>query len=318
MTKKSNDLGRAFEFACINTFEKEISKFREVRIEKNSNYDATHRAWNEITDNEKESLCSSALASVKTIFELEPLILEDDDDILDLEIQGDQRGIEGDVRDVLFIRKGIQWEIGLSVKHNHFAVKHSRLSKNIDFGDKWFGIKCSDQYWKDVNPIFSNLEKEKKAGTEWRDLPSKWDDVYVPLLQAFLDELNRSYSIHENIIPSKMVEYLLGHFDFYKVIGIDNEEITEIQTFNLRGTLNKSSKQKKPEITIPISNLPTRIVSADFNPDRKNVVEVYFDAGWQFNFRIHNASSKVEPSLKFDINIIGMPTTIISMKCRWK
>jgi hypothetical protein len=41
------------------------------------------------------------------------------------------------------------------------------------------------------------------------------------------------------------------------------------------------------------------------------------DGGWQFNFRIHNASTYVEPSLKFDIQIIGMPTTIISINCSW-
>ncbi|WP_279526594.1 HaeIII family restriction endonuclease [Mesocricetibacter intestinalis] len=31
---------------------------------------------------------------------------------------------------------------------------------------------------------------------------------------------------------------------------------------------------------------------------------------------MHNASTKVESSLKFDIQIIGMPTTIISINCR--
>ena len=317
MTNRSDILGRAFEFACITTFKKEISKFRPVHIEKNSSYENTRLAWNEIDNDEKESLCSSALASVKTIFELEPLIIEDDD-VLDLKIQSDQEGIKGDVRDVLIIRSGIEWEIGLSIKHNHFAVKHPRLSKNIDFGDKWFGIKCFNQYWEDINPIFSNLEKEKEMGTKWGDLPSKKDDVYVPLLQAFLDDLNRSYKTHGDILPAKMVEYLLGHFDFYKVIGIDSKKVAEIQTFNLRGTLNKSGKYKKPEQTIPVSSLPSRIVSADFKPDSKTTVEVYFDAGWQFSFRIHSASTLVEPSLKFDVKLIGMPATIITMECKWK
>ena len=49
-----------------------------------------------------------------------------------------------------------------------------------------------------------------------------------------------------------------------------------------------------------------------------NAMELYLDGGWQFSFRIHNASTKVESSLKFDIQIIGMPTTIISIDCRWK
>ena len=44
---------------------------------------------------------------------------------------------------------------------------------------------------------------------------------------------------------------------------------------------------------------------------------MFMDEGWQFSFRIHNASTKVEPSLKFDVQIVGMPTTIISINCMW-
>ena len=70
-------------------------------------------------------------------------------------------------------------------------------------------------------------------------------------------------------------------------------------------------------VELPISTLPTRIVSLEYKPDSKNTLELYFDGGWQFSFRIYNASTKVESSLKFDIQIIGMPTTIISIDCRW-
>ena len=45
---------------------------------------------------------------------------------------------------------------------------------------------------------------------------------------------------------------------------------------------------------------------------------MYLDGGWQFSFRIHNASTLVETSLKFDIQIIKMPDAIISIECPWK
>ena len=57
--------------------------------------------------------------------------------------------------------------------------------------------------------------------------------------------------------------------------------------------------------------------SSNFKPDSTNTLELYLDNGWQFSFRIHNASTKVEPSLKFDIQIIGMPTTIITVNSFW-
>lgn len=317
MSKKSNNQGRAYEFSYLISLYEKISKVRSVKIETNSSYYAAERAWNTLSESEKTMYKISSLTGVNTLFELEPLILDDGNDELELKIQSDEHGERGDVRDVLIIRRGIEWEIGLSVKHNHFAVKHSRLSKKIDFGKKWYGIACSNQYWLDIKPIFDYLDEEKKKGTKWRDLLSKEDDVYVPLLNAFKEELERQNLLFNKEIPRLMVEYLLGEFDFYKVIGIDNKEITRIQSFNLRGTLNKQGKHHKRNIELPLSSLPTRIVSLDYKPGSKNTLELYLDGGWQFSFRIHNASTKVEPSLKFDIQIIGMPVTIISIDCKW-
>ena len=317
MSKESNNQGRAYEYICLVTLEKEIKRIRPAEIEINSSYQAALSAWEAFEEDLRATLIESAAAAVESIFELEPLIVEDGTDMLTLSIQTDSKGEEGDVRDILIVRRNIHWEIGLSVKHNHFAVKHSRLAKGLDFGKKWFGVKCSDEYWKAITPIFSYLEEEKAKHTKWRELPSKENDVYIPLLTAFMDELKRSYKKNSDI-PKKLVEYLLGKFDFYKVISIDKKRTTQIQTFNLRGTLNKASASEQPKTLIPISNLPTRIVSLEMKPESTNTVELYMDNGWQFSFRIHNAETNVIPSLKFDIQIIGMPTTIISINCLWK
>ena len=111
--------------------------------------------------------------------------------------------------------------------------------------------------------------------------------------------------------------YAFINSESYKVISIDNKMVTQIQTYNLRGKLNKASKRTKPKTIIPIAKLPTRIISIEFKPNSNNTVELYLDEGWQFSFRIHNASTLVETSLKFDIQIIGMPTSIISIECSW-
>lgn len=247
---------------------------------------------------------------------MEPMIIENSDDILSLKIQTDNEGKEGDVRDIVIARKDVKWEIGLSLKHNHFAVQHSRLAKGLDFGNKWFGIPCSENYWNDIKPIFDYLTNQKADNKKWNELPSKDKIVYVPLLQAFMDELNRSNAL-DSSVPKKMVEYLLGEFDFYKVISIDSKRITRIQSYNMHGQLNRASKTIKPQIHIPVACLPTRIVNLEFKPNSTNTVELYMDGGWQFSFRIHNAATKVETSLKFDIQIVGMPTTIITINCSW-
>ncbi|WP_374110347.1 HaeIII family restriction endonuclease [uncultured Streptococcus sp.] len=42
------------------------------------------------------------------------------------------------------------------------------------------------------------------------------------------------------------------------------------------------------------------------------------DNGWTISFRIHNASSRIEPSLKFDIQLIGFPSAITNIEHYWE
>lgn len=316
MSKQSNNQGRAYEYICLMTLNEEIHKVRPSQIICNSAYFAAEHAWASIPSTLQDVMKQSAIAAVSTIFELEPMILEIDNDTVNLKIQTDEAGQKGDVRDIIISRADVRWEIGLSIKHNHFAVKHSRLAKNLDFGTKWFDIPCSQKYWEETQPIFHFLEEQKKLGKKWNELTNKAQQVYLPLLKAFLNEINICNK-RDKTLPRRMVEYLLGEFDFYKVISIDSRKITQIQTYNLHGQLNQPSQTKHAEIRIPIASLPTRIVSFDFKPNSTNTVELYMDGGWQFSFRIHNASKYVESSLKFDIQIIGMPTTIILINCIW-
>lgn len=317
MSTQSNDKGRAYEYIFLQTLYDGIETIRPAKIVENSSLYAARRAWNAIDSGTQEVLKISAKAAVATLFDLEPLILELGEGCLELFLQPDSKGEVGDVRDIILARKDIRWEIGLSIKHNHFAVKHSRLAKQLDFGARWFGIPCSQRYWLDIAPIFDYLSAEKANSKKWRELPSKEDDVYIPLLKAFIAEVTAANAACKEV-PKKLVEYLLGEFDFYKVISVDSKELTQIQAYNLRGDLNRSAKKRTPKIVVPRSALPRRIVSLDFKPGSSNTVELYMDGGWQFSFRIHNAATLVEPSLKFDIQIIGMPATIVSINCLWR
>ena len=317
MSNKSNNQGRAYEYIFLNSLFEVISKIREVSIEKNSSFMASKQAWETLSSQDKEIYKISALTGVNIILNLEPLIIEKSNDILNLKIQSDDEGKKGDVRDIVIMRGNIDWEIGLSLKHNHFAVKHSRLSKKLDFGEKWYGIPCSEEYWKKVKPIFDFLEEEKEKKTLWKEIVNKNEDVYFPLLEDFkieiLDQNRKNIKLLEN-----MLKYLLGKFDFYKVISIDNKKVTRVQSYNLYGTLNQDGVHEKRKIEIPIIILPTRIVSLDFKPNSLTTLELYLNNGWQFTFRIHNAEKEVKPSLKFDIQIVGMPTSIISIDSKWE
>ncbi|WP_311406115.1 HaeIII family restriction endonuclease [Lancefieldella rimae] len=317
MSTNSNNRGRAYEYAWIKILYEALYKLRQTKITKNSSLAANERAWSAVSPDMQDLFLISASAAIDTLLELEPRMTEVDKDVLLLEAQVDERGVEGDVRDVVIRRDDIDWEIGLSIKHNHEAVKHSRLSYRLDFGNEWFGIPCSKKYWDAVTPIFDRLKAEKANGARWSELEDKEKAVYMPLLQAFMKEVQETYSI-DSSIPWKMVEYLIGVKDYYKIVSMDNKRLTIIYSFNIHNTLNKPSRMEVSAISVPVVELPTDLVTIRFKPNSRNTVEIYLNNGWQLSFRIHNASTKVEPSLKFDIQFIGMPVSILNIECKWK
>lgn len=316
MSTKSNDQGRAYEYAWIQTLYEALAKLRKTRVVENSSLVANEKAWLLIDKDMQEIFMMSASAAIDTVLELEPRMSEIDNDELTLEFQKDGQGVKGDVRDIVIKRKDIKWEIGLSIKHNHDAVKHSRLSYKLDFGNEWFNMPCSDEYWDAVKPIFDTLKREKDNGTKWSEIKDKSQKIYIPLLQAFIDEINRANK-KDNTMPRKMIEYLIGIEDYYKVVSKDEKRLTMIHTFNMHNTLNEPAKNKVSAITVPIVKLPTRLVALEFKPDSDNTIEMYLDNGWQLSFRIHNASINVEPSLKFDVQFISMPTEVFNIECKW-
>ena len=324
MSSRSNNNGRAYEYAFINLLHESIACIRPAKIEKNSSWRANKAAWASVPSEMQKLLTTSAAATIEAIIELEPKIAEVDipeNDELTLVFQSDDAGVKGDVRDILLKRESENWEIGLSIKHNHNAIKHSRLSYKLDFGKEWFGVPCSDDYWDAVKPIFDYLSVQEKQGTKWSQIENKADRIYVPLLQAFMSEVQRAYE-KDSQIPSKMVEYLIGRKDYYKVVSHDNLHLTLIHTFNLHGTLNKPSETKVSAVTVPVVSLPTELIAMQFKTKKngkksKNTIEMYLNRGWQLQFRIHSARTLAEPSLKFDVSFIGMPTSVMSIECKW-
>src|SRR6478672_4573249 len=160
-------LGKAYEYACLQSIAESVQNIRDVVIVSNSSLNIARNAWDLLDDDQKENMKLSSMAGVISLLQLEPKIIEDGRDSLELSLQADQGGQEGDVRDVLIIRRQIDWEIGISVKHNHSAVKHSRLSPTINFGKDWLGLNSGVQYFEEIRPIFNMLQSLKDKGAKW-------------------------------------------------------------------------------------------------------------------------------------------------------
>lgn len=316
-TRNSSIKGKAYEYACVLALQTIVSPVRDIEIEQNESLRiAKSRYENDISDKDRSEMIQSAKAGINVIIEMEPKILEDGNDVLTVCLQPDTVAEQaGDIRDILVIRRNIKWEIGISVKHNHAALKHSRLSQKIDFGKKWFGIGCSEEYFEEIRPIFSKLKNWKNERKLWRDLTNKEDEIYVPLLAAFANEFRRLND--SNNVVDYLIKYLLGSSgnDYYKLIH--RSKYTAIMPFNLSGTLNQATAKEQSKIHVPTVSLPTRIIELALKDGYKNTLILTMDNGWRISFRIHNANSKVEPSLKFDIQLIGQPADLFYIDREW-
>ncbi len=310
MSDKSNNQGRAYEYAWCLALEQKLSVFKKVVVDKQNGFNACYRAYESLEKSLQERYLESAKQGVLLLLDCEPLLSEaigSSQNEITLSLQKDKLGEIGDVRDILIYFD--RFCIGLSIKHNHDALKHSRLSKNLDFGEKWLGVGVSQNYKDTIKPLFERLENAKKEGMLWRDFPNKEQEIYAPLLQAFKEEVLRIDENKKNKVPQKMVEYLLGKYDFYKAILLEREQKTKLEAYHFHNTLNRSVKNK-PKRIIPLSKLPTRMIYFDFKPKSFNTLELVLDEGWSFSLRIHNASSRVEPSLKFDIKLLSIPMSV--------
>ncbi len=310
MSDKSNNQGRAYEYAWCLALEQKLSVFKKVVVDKQNGFNACYRAYESLEKSLQERYLESAKQGVLLLLDCEPLLSEvigSSQNEITLSLQKDKLGEIGDVRDILIYFD--RFYIGLSIKHNHDAVKHSRLSKDLDFGEKWLGVGVSQNYKDTIKPLFEKLENAKKEGMLWRDFPNKEQEIYAPLLQAFKKEVLRIDENKKNKVPQKMVEYLLGKYDFYKAILLEKKQKTKLEAYHFHNTLNRSVKNK-PKRIIPLSKLPTRMIYFDFKPKSFNTLELVLDEGWSFSLRIHNASSRVEPSLKFDIKLLSKPESV--------
>ena len=293
-------------------------------IEASPQMQTAQKLYEEISGDMKLLLDAAARAAVRIIMRLEPQLIEPNkNEPLILSLQADSAGIKGDVRDVLCIRNQNGWEIGLSCKHNHHAVKHSRLSDTIDFGKEWLGVPCSKEYFDRVVPLFMELreirDKSKEVGKPalWSEVENKAEKYYIPVLQAFMDELLKITSENDGV-PEKLVRYLLGRYDFYKVITDDRNKTTRVEAINIEGCLNQQSGTIKPIAKVPLLKMPKQFYHIGFKPGSDNTIEVVCDEGWQISMRIHSASSKVEPSLKFDVNLISLPSSVHTQIEPWE
>ena len=287
MSPSQVESGHAFEYGIAQAFHR---LYRLSAIRNDSLMQRGEQSFQSCTEGEQDKI-------VRAADEVAAFLIAHDNNLRPRDgyriwLQSDMEGVVGDVRDVIVDHNGLS--VGISAKNRSTAVKNPRLSERIDFGRKWFGIPCSPDYFHQVVPIFRELHTLRRQGAYWRELTNKSQRFYIPILNAFRDEVSRLCNSNQ-IAPTRMVEYLMGRYDYYMVVKQNGD--VSIQSFNLHGTLDWGGRIR----------LPTRLIEARDKDNSDNTTIFTFDAGWLLSLRVHNAESLVMPSLKLDVRIIGLP-----------
>ena len=283
--------GRAFEYGLAQAFR----KTNKARIYPPDNLAGIKAAYEKQSDTERQRI--DLASGEAAIF----IACHDDNahTANSVYLPSNAEGQRGDVRDLVL--KGGGSDVGISAKNRHKAVKHSRLSDKIDFGKRWADHPNSSHYWKEVKPIFKMLRDIRDSSYStalFRDIENKSATVYAPVLMAFEDELVRLCEDYRSVFVKRLFQYLLGKHDHYKVVK-ENGTVA-IQSININGSLGWGKKWR----------IPDRVADIQRPSGRRNMLHVAFSGGWLLSFRLHNASSRVEPSLKFDIQFVGMPQDV--------
>ena len=289
-TGKQNASGRAFEYRLALAFR----KITKATVNESALL-ALHRHYESRDNNEKSKIDRAADAAARFIADVDSGIRT----ATHIELPADSVAQSGDVRDIILSNE--KTTVGVSAKNRHHALKHSRLSDEIDFGQQWADCPVSNKYWKAIRPVFSFLRQIKKDSSGeavFRDVPNKAGSIYLPILSAFEDELQRLCEEHREVFARRLFRYLLGEYDHYKITK-ENGAVS-VLSVNIGGNLEWGRRWRIPE----------RVENISRNRGSTSTLRVSFAGGWQLSFRLHNATSRVEPSLKFDVQFISWPPNV--------
>lgn len=207
----------------------------------------------------------------------------------------DTEAVTGDVTD---IRINVDDKIiNLSIKHNHFALKHQRppslaiqcgftkrSEEDISFRESL--IKINNDFHskrKVLAPSENVFNKLKTLDGDFID-----NNLYKPTCIAVVDFINK----HNTPFLSKtLFSFLVGNQNFYKIIA--SRKSIQIKEF--------------ADIVLP-SKVEAKLVG-------KSYVKLIFSNKWIIDMRLHTASTLITstPSLKFDTQAgeITIPETIM-------
>lgn len=293
---QSNLLGRALEYIIVETLNSKLSKnsvFLNPRVVIDQKRDSGK--FEGLTKEQKEEY----LKYSELVFEWlnkKFNILKAKSILIDR--IPDNEAMAGDVTDIrITIEDRV---VNLSIKHNHFALKHQRppsLAIQCGFLKNSKEDVLFRQHLLEINKEFHSkrnvLLPNAVAFNELKKFDSNFIDdyLYKPTCLAVVNFINKYLSTSS---VNSLFSFLVGNKNFYKIVASKNSiQIKEFADIVLPEKVEASIKGK-------------------------SYVTLNFSNGWVINMRLHTASTLITttPSLKFDTQAekMNIPEEIMNSK----
>lgn len=286
--------------ACVKAFKSILEREGVpyiIRDDEESQF--FYHLWEE-TDEERDLAYRQAAPAIERIVSHEPYIFETDGEPLCIRLNFLDRRIEDSFGEIMLERPDLDWRFAISVKNDAkilsaLPVADRELDMNKDeirnsfnaiddFGDRIFGIPCTNEYFEDMNEILLNIAP--RDSENWSELVKDEKFVYgsliTPMLRAIGREFPRVLKFHPEA-PQKLIDYFYSTIDYYFIKPISELEVTRIGCVNARGHLGcmpGNTNLKTPKTRFPSELLDVRFATGKYGEISRDTLQLSFDGGW--------------------------------------
>ncbi|MBQ6389649.1 MAG: HaeIII family restriction endonuclease [Mogibacterium sp.] len=297
-------------------------------LEKNEAYTQYKEVWQQTDRQGQDIALRQAKPAVERILSKELYVMEKSGDPIRIRFNGDKRNLDHDsFAELLIQRKDLDWAIGISVKKDAKVLTDMRVAdRNMDmylnhtdnvvneiedFGDRIFGVPCSNEYFDDVNKIMERIHAYDREQWVKLLLDDKfiYENVITPMLMAYARELPKLLESHPEA-PMHFFDYFYGRYDYYYFNPIDELAVTRIGAVNPRGGLGRipgTDNHFTNVVVKPSKLLDVRFATGKYGELSKDTIQLSFDGGWVMCFNIHVTNSE-KHGRSFNLGVY-MPVT---------
>lgn len=270
--------------------------------------DEAYRGYKKIWDDalDREYVMRQARPAIKRIAYKEPYIFLKGGDPLCIKFNDMNRRMEDSFGEMLLERADKDWRIAFSIKNDAIIIATTPVADRDtasyeghqaavfneieDFGDKIFGVPCSNDYFNDMNAILEGIGAHDRAtwAERMKDDDFAYDHLIQPMLTAIGREIPRICKDHPEA-PARLINFFYGKIDYYYIKPIEELKLTRIGAINSHhglGMIPDNVHHYTPCVDFPTKLLDVRFVNGKYGELSKDTIQFSFDGGWAVCLRV--------------------------------